>query len=115
MGEQKRPKNNHLIIFMRALLTDGVQVCQVNAYHTVLATTCSCMALTEIHDSEIHWASTCDIANEIHDLIMIFTSYLTRVQTHKVVDECLGLDSILACLLFLNFCPHTLAPLPTIR
>ena len=27
------------MIFMRALLTDGVQVCQVKAYHTELATT----------------------------------------------------------------------------
>ena len=54
---------------MRALLTDGVRVCQVKAYHTELAITCPCMALTEIHDSEIHW----NIANEIHDPIMIFT------------------------------------------
>ena len=89
-------------------------MCQVRAYHTELATTCHCMALTEIHNSEIHWTSTWDIANDIHDPIMMFTSYLTRVQTHKGVDECLGLDSILACLLLLNFCPHILAPLPTI-
>ena len=82
------------MIFMRALLTDGVRVCQVRAYHTELATTCPCMALTEIHDSEIHWTSTWDIANEIHDPIMMFTSFLTRVHTHKGVDECLGLDSI---------------------
>ena len=41
-------------------------MCQVRAYHTELATTCHCMALTAIHDSEIHWTSTWDIANEIH-------------------------------------------------
>ena len=60
----------------------------------------------EIHDSETHWTSTADIANEIHDPIMIFISYLTRVETHKGVDECLGLDLILACLLLLNFTHH---------
>ena len=53
MGEHKSPKNSHLMIFMRALLTDGVQVCPVKAYCTELATACPCMALTEIHDSEI--------------------------------------------------------------
>ena len=115
MGEQKSPKNSHLLIFMRALLTDGVRVCRVKAYHTELATASSCMALVEIHDSETHWTSTLDIANEIHDQIMIFTIYLTRVATHKGLDECLGLDSILACLLLLNFWPHILAPLPSIR
>ena len=36
---------------------------------------------------------------EIHDPITIFKSYLTRVQTHKGVDQCSGLDSILARLL----------------
>ena len=79
------------------------RVCQVKAYHTELATTCPCMALIEIHDSETHWTSTVDIANEIHDPIMIFMIYLTRVATHKELDECLGLDSISACLLLLNF------------
>ena len=103
------------MIFMRALLTDGVRVCQVKVYHTELATTCPCMALTEIHDSEIHWTSTWDIANDILNPTMIFKSYLMRVQTNKGVDQCLGLDSILACLLLLDFCPHILAPLPTIR
>ena len=102
------------MIFMRALLTAGVRVCQGKAYHTELATTHPCIALTEIHDSEIHWTSTWDIANEIHDPIMTFTGYLTRVHTHKGLDEYLRLDSILACLLLLNFCPHILAPLPTI-
>ena len=63
MGEQKSPKNSHLVIFMRALMTDGVSVCQVKAYHTELATTCPCMALIEIHDSETH--SALDIATEI--------------------------------------------------
>ena len=109
MGEQKSPKNSQLVIFVRALLTDGVRVCQE------LATTYPCMALAEILDSEIHWTSTWDIANESHDPIMIFTVYLTKVETHKGLDECLGLDSILACLLLLNFCPHILAPLPTIK
>ena len=88
-------------------------MCQVKAYHTELATTCHCMALTAIHNSEIHWTSTWDIANEIHDPIMIFKSYLTRAQTYKGVDQCSGLHSILACLLLLNFCPHILTPLPT--
>ena len=68
MGEQNSPKNSHLMIFMRALLTDGVRACQVKAYHTELATPCPCMALTETHDSETHWTSTLDIANKIHDL-----------------------------------------------
>ena len=31
MGEQKSPKNSHLIIFMRAPLPDVVGVCQVKA------------------------------------------------------------------------------------
>ena len=60
------------------------------------------MALIEIHDSETHWTSTLDIGNEIHDPLMIFMIYLRRAATHKVSDECLGLDSILVCLLFLN-------------
>ena len=34
------------MIFMRALLIDGVQVCQVKAYYTELSTTCPCMALS---------------------------------------------------------------------
>ena len=114
MGEQKSPKNSHLMIFMRSLLTDGVGVCQVKAYHTELATTCPCMALVEIHNSETHWTLTLDTANEIHDPVMIFMVYLTRVATHKGLDKCLGLDSILACLLLLNFRPHIQAPLPTI-
>ena len=105
---------NRLMILMRALLTDGVRVCQVRAYHTELATTCHCMALTVIYDSEIQWTSTRDIANEIHDPIMIFKHYLMRVQTHEGVDQCSGLDSILVCLLLPNFCPHILAPSPTI-
>ena len=45
---------------------------QVKAYHTELATTCPCMALTEIYDSEIPRTSTRNIANEIHDPIIIF-------------------------------------------
>ena len=89
--------------------------CQVKAYHTELATTCPCMALTEAHDSETHWASTLDLANQIHDSIMIFMIYLTRVAALKGLDKCLGLDSILACLLLLNLWPHILAPLPSIR
>ena len=92
---------------MRALLTDGVGVCQVKAYHRGLATTCPCMALTEIHDSKIHWTSTRDVANEIHDPIMIFTIYLTRVESHKGLDECLGLHSILACPQIQNAGPIT--------
>ena len=115
MGEHKSPKNSHLMMFMRALLTDGVQVCPLKAYCTELATTCPCMALTEIHDLEVQRTSTWDIANEIHDPIMIFMIYLTRVDTHKGLDKCFGLDSILACLLLLNFCLHIVAPLPTIR
>ena len=107
MGQQKSPKNHYLMILMRALLTDGVRVCQVKAYHTELATTCPCMAPIEIHDSETHWTSTLDITNAIHDHIMIFMIYLTRVVTHKRLDECLGLDSILACVLLLNFWPHS--------
>ena len=46
---------------------------------------------------------------------MLFTIYLTWVETHKGLDKCLGLDSILACLLLLHFCLHILAPLPTIQ
>ena len=115
MGEHKSAKNSHLMIFMRALLTDRVQVCPVKAYRTELATTCPCMTLTEIHNSEIQRMSTRDIANEIHDPIMIFMICPTRVETHKGLDKCFGLDSILACLLLLNFCPHIVAPLPTIR
>ena len=46
------------------------------------------MALIEIHDSKTHWISTLDIANEIHDPIMIFMIYLTRVATHKGLYEC---------------------------
>ena len=95
------------MIFMRALLKDGVRVRQVKAYHTELATTCPCMALIEIHDSETHWTSTLDIDNEIHDPIIIFMIYLTRVAIHEGLDECLGLDLVLACLLFLNFWPHS--------
>ena len=82
------------MIFMRALLTDEIRVCQVKAYQTEMATTCPCMALIEIHDSETHWISTLDIVNEIHNPIMIFLVYLMRVVSHKGLDECLGLDSI---------------------
>ena len=76
------------MIFMRALLTDGVRVCQVKAYYTELATTCPCMALIEIHGSETHWTSTLDVDNEIRDPIMVFMIYLTRVATHMGLDEC---------------------------
>ena len=114
MGEQTGPKNSNLMIFMRALLTDGVGVCQAKAYHTELATTCPCMVLIEVHDSETHWTSTLDIDNEIHYPIMIFMIYLTRLATHKGLDECLEIDSILVRLLLLS-CPHILAPSPTIK
>ena len=100
---------------MRALLTDGVRGCPVKALHRELVTTCPCMSLIEIHDSETHWITTLDTANEIHEPIMRFTTCLTRVATHKVLDKCLGLDSSLACLLLLNFWPHVAAPSPTIR
>ena len=102
------------MIFMRALLTDGVRVCHVKAYHTELAATCLCVALIEIHNSEKHWTTTLDISNKMHDPIIIVMIYLTTVVTHKVLDECLGLDSILACLLLLNYYPRILAPLLTI-
>ena len=102
------------MIFMRALLTDGVRGCQVKALHRELVTTCPCMSLIEIHDSETHWITTLDTANEIHEPIMRFTTCLTRVATHKVLDKCLGLDSSLACLLLLNFWPHVPVPSPTI-
>ena len=59
------------------------------------------MAPIEIHNSETHWTSALDIVNEIHDPIMIFMIYLTRVVTHKGLEEC--------------FWPHILAPLPTIK
>ena len=36
------------MIFMRALLTDGVRGCQVKALHRELVTTCPCMSLIEI-------------------------------------------------------------------
>ena len=36
--------------------------------------------------------STLDITNEIHDPIMTSMIYLTRVATHKGLDDCLGLD-----------------------
>ena len=114
MGELKSPKHSHLMIFMRALLTDGVRGCQVKALHRELVTTCPCMSLIEIHDSETHLITTLDTANEIHDPIMRFTTCLTRVATHKVLEKCLGLDSSLACLLLLNFWPHVPAPLPTL-
>ena len=85
------------MIFMTALL---LRVCQIKAYNTELATTSPCMALIENHDSETHWTSTLDIANEIHDLIMIFM---------------IGLDSNSACLLLLKFWPNILDPLTAIR
>ena len=88
MGEQNSPKNSHLMIFMRALLTDGIRVCQVKAYHTELASACPWMALIEIYDSETHWTSTLDIANEIHDPVMIVMIYMTRIVSHKGLDEC---------------------------
>ena len=62
-------------------------MCQVNAYYTELAATYPCMALIEIHDSETHWTSTVDIANEIHDPIMLFMIYPTRVPTHNGLDK----------------------------
>ena len=64
--------------------------------------------------SETHRITTLDTANEIHEPIMRFTTCLTRVATHKVLDKCLGLDSSLACLLLLNFWPHVPVPSPTI-
>ena len=55
---EKSPKNSHLMIFMRVLLTDGVRVCHIKSFHTELATSCPCTAFTEIHNSETHWTST---------------------------------------------------------
>ena len=57
------------MISMRALLTDGVRGCQVKALHRELVITCPCMSLIEIHDSETHWITTLDTANEIHSLL----------------------------------------------
>ena len=57
-----------------------------------------------IHESLMR----CMTYNDIHDLP-------DRVVTHKVLGECLGLDSSLDCLLLLNFWPHILASLPTIN
>ena len=82
MGEQNCPKNNIMIFMSQSVSSKGLP-------HRV-AYTCPCMALTEIHDSEIHWISTWDIANDIHDPIMIFMSYLTSVQTHKGYMDALG-------------------------
>ena len=60
----------------------------------------------KIHDPKIHSNPILDTANKIHDPIMIFMIYLTRVAPDEGLDKGLGLDSILACLLLLNFCPY---------
>ena len=95
------------MIFMRALLTDGLRVCQVKAYHTELGTTCLCMALTEIHDSKTHWISTLDGAIEIHDHIIIFMILTDKGCNPQRVRKVFRANLILACLLLPNFWPHS--------
>ena len=68
------------MIFMSALLTDVVSVCQLKAYHTELAATCLCTAVIEIHDPKTHLTTA---ANEIHDPITVFMTYLTRLWPTK--------------------------------
>ena len=79
---------------------------QLEGYHTHEAVICLCMALIETHDPEMHSNPILDTANKIHDPIMIFMIYLTRVAPNEGLDKGLGLGSILACLLLLNFCPY---------
>ena len=74
---------------------DRVRVCQVKTYHTELTSICPCMALIDIHDYMKN------IGPRAWTLLTQFI--MTRVATNKGLDECLGLDSIIACLLLLNF------------
>ena len=53
IGEQMSPENSHLLIFMRALLTDWVGVCQVKACHTEVTAASLCMSLNETLDPPI--------------------------------------------------------------
>ena len=50
-----------------------------------------CMALSKNHDPEMHSTPIMDIANEIHDPIMIFVICLTRVVPHEGLDKGLKL------------------------
>ena len=62
----------------RSLLTNAVGLCQVKAYYTELAAASLHMAVNETNHSQMHLTLAL-VVNEIHSLIMIFITHLTRV------------------------------------
>ena len=71
-GEQNSPEDSHDSKESSAdICSQGV----ATAYHTATAAASLCMAPMETHDPRIHCANR-NIANEIHDPIMIFMTYL---------------------------------------
>ena len=49
-------------------MTNAVRLCQVKAYHTELDAASFCMAINEIHHSQMHPTPTLVVVNKIHDL-----------------------------------------------
>ena len=49
------------MIFLMALMTDAVGVCQVKVHHTQVAATCLCMDLMQTHDPKMHLTPILDI------------------------------------------------------
>ena len=54
------------------------------------------MAVNETHHSQMHPTLTLVVANEIHNLIIIFVTCLTKVRVHEGLVRGLGLNSGLA-------------------
>ena len=83
------------MISMRTLGTDKVRLCQVRTSHIDMAVTSLCMAVNEIHDSQICLNTNLKAVNEIHSIVMTFMTHLTRVIVREGLDR--GLRLSLAC------------------
>ena len=81
------------MISMRTLGTDKVRLCQVRTSHTDMAVTSLCMAVNEIHDSQI--CLNTNLKAVIHSIVMTFMTHLTRVIVSEGLDR--GLRLSLAC------------------
>ena len=67
------------MVFMRAVVTDTVGLCQVKSYHREFTAASLYMTCIEIHAQQTCPTLTQEAGNEIHNFIMIFIGLMTRV------------------------------------
>ena len=72
------------MVFMRAVVTDTVGLCQVKAYHREF-TTASLYMTCEIHAQQTCPTLTQEADNEIHNFIMIFIGLMTKGYSWSIV------------------------------